>query len=242
MFVGYPKSGHTLIRAMLDAHPNITISHELNVLELVERDKSAKSIYERIEKNSKRQAAAGNLWQTYDYGISGQSQGHSDPLHVIGDKKGGRTALMLHSFPGLLSKLQRIISLPIKMIHVIRNPYDTVASLYDLESHKENSLEQNITIYGRQLKGVLFAKDRLGSVNVMDVRHERFVADPSESMRGICRFLGVDASDDYLNAVCSIVQPQTPSRNKITWTDEAHELLEAEISHYSWLKDYRFEE
>ena len=32
MFIGYPRSGHSLIGALLDAHPNIIIAHELNDL------------------------------------------------------------------------------------------------------------------------------------------------------------------------------------------------------------------
>ena len=32
-FVGYPRSGHTLVAMLLDAHPNIVISNEYNILE-----------------------------------------------------------------------------------------------------------------------------------------------------------------------------------------------------------------
>jgi hypothetical protein len=32
MFIGYPRSGHSLIGSLLDAHPNIVCAHELGVL------------------------------------------------------------------------------------------------------------------------------------------------------------------------------------------------------------------
>ena len=32
MFVGYPRSGHSLVGAMFDAHPDIVIAHELDAL------------------------------------------------------------------------------------------------------------------------------------------------------------------------------------------------------------------
>lgn len=35
MFVGYPKSGHSLIGSLLDAHPQMAITHELDVLKYV---------------------------------------------------------------------------------------------------------------------------------------------------------------------------------------------------------------
>ena len=32
MFVGYPRSGHSLVGTLLDAHPDIVIAHELDAL------------------------------------------------------------------------------------------------------------------------------------------------------------------------------------------------------------------
>lgn len=32
MFIGYPRSGHSLIGFLLDAHPSMIIAHELHVL------------------------------------------------------------------------------------------------------------------------------------------------------------------------------------------------------------------
>ena len=35
MFIGYPRSGSTLIGSLLDAHPNIIIAHELDVFRYI---------------------------------------------------------------------------------------------------------------------------------------------------------------------------------------------------------------
>ena len=35
LFIGYPRSGHSLVGSLLDAHPDIAIAHEVNVLGLV---------------------------------------------------------------------------------------------------------------------------------------------------------------------------------------------------------------
>ena len=32
MFIGYPRSGHTLIGSLIDAHPNMVIANEYNIL------------------------------------------------------------------------------------------------------------------------------------------------------------------------------------------------------------------
>jgi len=38
MFVGYPRSGHSLIGSLLDAHPNVVIAHEMDALQFVQSD------------------------------------------------------------------------------------------------------------------------------------------------------------------------------------------------------------
>ena len=35
LFIGYPRSGHSLLGSLLDAHPDIAIAHEVNALGLV---------------------------------------------------------------------------------------------------------------------------------------------------------------------------------------------------------------
>jgi hypothetical protein len=37
MFVGYPRTGHSLIGSLLDAHPRVVIAHELNALKALDK-------------------------------------------------------------------------------------------------------------------------------------------------------------------------------------------------------------
>ena len=61
---------------------------------------------------------------------------------MISDKKGGGTGVMYvhnhYRFESTLDKLKSIVSLLIKVIHVIRNPYDNIATtvLFDYQSRK----------------------------------------------------------------------------------------------------------
>ena len=52
MFIGYTRSGHSLVGSLLDAHPNIIIGHELNALKLFERGVNYQKIYYLLLKNS----------------------------------------------------------------------------------------------------------------------------------------------------------------------------------------------
>ena len=45
MFVGYPKSEHSLVGSLLDAHPNIVIAHELDALRYINRGFNKKQLF-----------------------------------------------------------------------------------------------------------------------------------------------------------------------------------------------------
>ena len=49
-------------------------------------------------------------------------------LQVIGDKKGAGTARNLANDLTTLNKLQETVGIPVKFIHVIRNPFDNIAT------------------------------------------------------------------------------------------------------------------
>ena len=50
---------------------------------------------------------------------------------VIGDKKGGQTALLLDQLGDLsiLGEIEQVVQVPMKFIHVHRNPFDNIAAI-----------------------------------------------------------------------------------------------------------------
>ena len=44
MFIGYPRSGHTLVATFLDAHQDAIIGHELDALKYIEANFSKEQI------------------------------------------------------------------------------------------------------------------------------------------------------------------------------------------------------
>ena len=52
-------------------------------------------------------------------------------LKVIGDKKGGNTALLLDQLGDLsiLEEIKQVVQVPLKFIHVHRNPFDNIATI-----------------------------------------------------------------------------------------------------------------
>ena len=63
-------------------------------------------------------------------------------FQIIGDKKGGKTTLLLHrstKYWSLLQEIQEKVHIPIKFIHTIRNPFDNIATML-LRRHFGNNL------------------------------------------------------------------------------------------------------
>ena len=69
--------------------------------------------------------------------IDNQSHGKFTKLKVIGDKRGSGTLKKLYYRSGLFEKLYNTINKPIKYIHVIRNPFDNISTIYNKSSHND---------------------------------------------------------------------------------------------------------
>jgi len=113
LFVGFSRSGHSLIGALLDAHPNVVISHELDPLRYTFARFSKWQIYSLILEGSQRYAK--NLRQRggYTYHVPGQWQGKFSDLRVIGDKEGEGTTTKLRLYPKLLERFCRTIGISV---------------------------------------------------------------------------------------------------------------------------------
>ena len=65
LFLGYSRSGHSLVGSLLDAHPNVIIGHEVDVLYLSQKGYSRDQILSIILENSKIFAKVGRGWSGY---------------------------------------------------------------------------------------------------------------------------------------------------------------------------------
>ena len=103
-FIGYPRSGHSIVGSILDAHPHIVVSHELQFM--LEWDNSIfenasttpTKLYKKILQNSLKSILPGSMRMQdskgYSLSIEHSCQGSFDKyIDVIGDKSGGGVAL-----------------------------------------------------------------------------------------------------------------------------------------------------
>jgi hypothetical protein len=145
MFLGYPRSGHTIVASMLAAHPDTAIAIELDALRYVAAGFSREQIFHMLLERSLKQSRQTSY--EYDYTVPGQWQGRVRRLRVIGDKEAGMSNLRLRWEPDLLDRLRTVIGVPLRVVHVVRHPLDNITTM--LTRGDADHLEQAIGTYFR---------------------------------------------------------------------------------------------
>jgi hypothetical protein len=240
LFVGYPRSGHSLIGSLLDAHPEVVIAHEANALALVSVEGAQqRQLFDTLADNSARQLKRGRRSSGYSYVVEGQWQGRARTLRVIGDKDGQKSASRISREPEALVALQQLVRVPVQLVHVTRNPYDTIARMaLTTGGAPEEAVTNAITSYTRLARSA----DELitgGKYATLTVRHESFATQPKLELRRICAFLGLTADDSYLDACAHIVIPAPRrARDLVEWSDYQRGAVEQVIDNHSFFRDY----
>jgi hypothetical protein len=248
LFVGYPRSGHSLVGSLLDAHPDVVIAHEANALKLATADGLTRpDLFAALVESARQQAErpGGRRASGYSYVVPGQWQGRFRSLRVIGDKSGQKVASRIGRDPDALSLLERVVDVPLRLVHVTRNPFDTIARIA-LERETKRGEEAGavgraIDFYGR-LTATTARLLAGGRFTILTVRHESFVQNTRGELRSVCAFLGVEAGGAYLDACAQIVLPAPlEARHLVTWSRSEHDAVDDLIARHAFLDGYSWE-
>jgi Sulfotransferase family len=244
LFIGYPKSGHSLVGALLDAHPDVVIARAMNPLALIAVDGVPKDeVFDRLVESSREEAARGRKQNKYRYGVDGQWQGRTRTLRVLGDKFSDRTTKRIGKTPEALPAFAREVGLPLRLIHVVRNPFDMVARIAKskLEEGSGEERRERATAYIGRLAELNDEVIGAGDHPVLTVRHEALVDDPQRELARMCEFLGVEAEPGYLDACAAIVfrSPQR-TRDLLEWSPEQIAAVDRVIGHNAFFDGYKF--
>ncbi len=225
----------------MDAHGDMVIAHELDAVRFVEAGFDEEQIYYLLLENARLCAANGRRWGRYAYAVPGGRHEGFDRLRVIGDKKGGVTTAHIARRPELLDRVLSVFTRPVKMIHVVRNPFDIIARMQEREVR--GGLEAAGKVFFNLCKTNQTIGERLGPGNVHPLRHEDLLADPRAELGRLCRFLGVEAGDTYLDACASILyDAPKKSRRAADWPDHVVDAVTAEMGKYPFLRQYGFDD
>ena len=278
-FIGSGRSGHSIVGSLLDAHPHMIIAHEYYVFKNWKQFYSTnqnwtKTLFQLLYRSSIE--AESDIRQSrskgYSLAVNNLWQGKFNRyVEVIGDKNGGMVNHVYMNNKSLfqihLKILQNKLLVPIHVIHVIRNPFDMIATqaLYKYckdvacvaKFKKTNKVNQSLPksqkfmndFGAKQSTKTLFRvhqaslelTELLGRMNVLDVHSIDFINDPRATLTRIFEFLGVDASEHYLQVcVDKVFKSISRTRELMIWPPSLKHIVEENIKNYGFLSRYNF--
>ena len=264
-FAGWPRSGHSLVGALIDAHPQAAIAHELDSMGLFHKGIPAARLPALCLWNARRFTSAGRWWNGFRYAVPDATHGPTAPLAVIGDKKGDWATRWFLEAPELLDRLARESALKPRWILVTRHPADNVATMslrrgkaYDrlriarggdfeaaLRTAQENGEiaavadDGMISDYARLADGVARMKARVPREDWIEIVYERLGADTEGELRRIESFLGLRHDPTWSAAAARLVRPsRRRSRDLVAWSPAQRTALRDIIREHDFLDAY----
>jgi hypothetical protein len=238
LILGYARSGSTLVGSLLDAHAEMVVAHEADILRYVRAGVTRRQLFALLLDRDRQFEGIERRWHGFDYAVPGGFQGRFTTLRVVGDKHAGRATRRLARDPTLLERLRGLVKVPIRVLHVIRNPYDNIASI---ALSRGLDLHSAIDVYEKLSAMVDGVRSRLAPRELLDVDYESVVADPLHRISEICAFVGVDATTRYLQACSAVVDPTVaPRRSAVVWSPDERSRVEELIVARSVLSQYSF--
>ena len=272
LFIGHTRSGHSIIGAMMDAHSNIVIAHEYHVLRACVLETPPKwqsevalfnDLYEDSYNSSKHGRSEGNELKNprgYNLHVNTPWQGSFSQLRVIGDKDGGDLSGLFarHSLKTTMcfNMLKETINIPIVILHVVRNPFDMIATTLALKHGVRNPRQklldgEKLRLTRKEIMKVaksVFRKaepfNNMQAITseemvIVEIHSENFIKHPREHINKICEALNVPCSVEYVEA-CSekAFRNISKSRQIIEWDDNVVEGILNRMKSYPFFSAY----
>ena len=271
-FVGYPRSGHSIIASVMDAHPDIVIAHEHFLFsECASQLEVGASIFENktqlfneLYKNSYRSSKCGwrsdsNTRKGYNLNVGSQWQGTFRRLRVIGDKSGGKTTHVLELGKGnkCLEQMADGLNLQIIAVHVVRNPYDMIATriLYlpstlgdtKVSDHLHRRVKPGLDVLmantNRVFSQALAVEVVSKKVTVVEIHIEDYIKDPRSCVLKICSALEVPCPQDYVEECYQKAYKNVSrSRDLIEWEPTVLRGIQERMKEFSFFRGYTFDD
>ena len=274
-FLGHPRSGHSIVASLMDSHPHMVISHEFNLFGSLSnrsltptKSKIFNALWENTITSTVNNGSRTELESKKGYTlfVDGLYQGkYVDHIDVIGDKKGVSTTGMLLKKPDewlYCFNIVKSLAGTLKVIHVIRNPYDNIATmiLFTTISAKHfvrlkasnntskisskidsTTIENNIKKYFSMFKAIADARKRY-KLDIIEIHGKDLISNPRGILLKMCNDLRVTCSDNYLE-ICSnkIYKTESKTRYMIQWTNDQLQEIQQNIEKFSSLRGYSFD-
>lgn len=247
-FIGYPRSGHSVLGALLDAHPEVVLSHELDAMAFLDAGFSKRQLVQMIINRSRQFAKAGNQWMGYSYKVPGGYQGRTHQLKLVGDKRGGTTTKWFKQSPELFHKLKAMFPDTL-FIHMYRNPFDSITTSFFRSQKRrgvnfdESDLVRKVDHFFDHAK-VIHRFEKQALFDFRSIRAEFFLENPEAVLKSLLKRFAVEVPDDYLKSCASILFQKPPKRrNQLKlWDTKTIDYVFQRMEETPYFSGYSFED
>ncbi len=193
--VGMPRSGTTLLEAMLDAHPEIYGAGELKFVSEILKD----GIY--IE---------GVLFTSSSEEVPKQVLKAPEGFFEVGKRYYQKLRLLSPNSKRIIDKMPYnflnlgliLLSLPqAKVIHIKRHPLDTILSCFQqpfAEAHEFTYDLKELAHYYNQYFRLMKHWKKVFPEGFLEIDYETLVTKPEETLKTVCNYLEVPYSEECL--------------------------------------------
>ena len=239
IFVGYPRSGHSIIGALIDAHPEAICSHELDALYFAANGYSRNQIFWLIREKSKNFQRTGNQWNGHDYHFHSGFQGKTDTPEVIGDKKGGRSLRRINKDPDLITIYDTIMGSETLLVHVFRDPKENLLSRLKYRRKRENrsdsELMQKIMVLHESSMRTIQRLEKTHTI--LHLNFDQVIKEPEVNLAMLFNALSLSPQEKLMEEFkLRVDKSKTSSSIEYTWTKEEIDQLESWYQKFSFLK------
>lgn len=246
LFIGYPRSGHSLVGSIIDAHQEACITHEFDALLQYPSFKNKEDFFAEIISLSAEQAKTGRESYGYKYAYDELHQGASQSLRVIGDKKGGSTTQQLTRNEFALDAFAQFVQLPLKIIHVTRNPFDIITTKAGYKNLQPvpldaQGIQKSIEMITRQARANQKLIDS-GKYQVHSFAHEELILNTEQTLQALFDFLELRIDSAFIETIASKLYKKTSnSRSKYSWSAPEISQVENAMLTLPIFSSYRYE-
>lgn len=235
LIVGNARSGSTLMGAVLDGHPRMVIANETAASATFWRGLDGPAILQEVWDNAERNAAQGRPSEGYAYQI-GPPPSRKRDLIVAGDKVFNPATLLLHGDHGLIASLEERLTVPVRLIYAIRNPFDTIATMH---RRSGATIADRIRWYFMHCDAAEALRSRLPADRFIESHHEDLLTDPDAEIDRLCGFLAVAVDGTHLSAVRNtLFTSPRRTRSQVTWAPAEVAAVQAGIDRFPCLARY----
>jgi Sulfotransferase family len=238
MFIGYPRTGHTLLASLLDAHPRMAFANGLDAARYFIAGFSVPETAMLSVWNSRHFTLRGRRSTGYNYVVPGGWHGRWDRLEVVGDKSGDLFSARLVQDPDAMPRVLEMLGEKARFVSVLRNPYDTITTM---AARARGSLRDAADEFLALCEANARARRQVPAAAWLDVHHEALVARPHDTLRTVVEFFDQSADQAYLDACSRLIFPQPRrTRDAGDWTGAMKDYVSGNLQRYPWFSGYAF--